>query len=136
MVPIAITYRGDLRCEAVHGPSGMRITTDAPRDNHGRGEAFSPTDLLATAYGCCFATIMGIMARTEGIALAGLAIAVEKHMAPAPPRRVGRLVLRLAMPAGIPAAARPRLEAAARSCPVALSVSPDIAIEAVFTYPD
>lgn len=136
MVPISITYRGDLRCEAVHGPSGTRLVTDPPVDNQGRGESFSPTDLLATAYGTCMATIMAIVARRDGIALEGLRVEVEKHMTAAPPRKVARLVVRFAMPAGLAAAARPKLEAAARTCPVALSVHPDVAVEVAFAYPD
>jgi len=136
MVPISITYRGDLRCEAVHGPSGVRLVTDAPIDNQGRGESFSPTDLLATAYGTCMTTILGIVARRDGLALAGLRVEVEKHMTAAPPRRIERLAVRLAMPSGIAPAARPRLEAAARACPVALSVHPDVRVEVSFAYPD
>lgn len=136
MVPISISYLGDLRCAAVHGPSGVRLITDAPVDNQGKGESFSPTDLLATAYGACMTTIMGIAAKRDGIALTGLTVAVEKHMTSAPPRRVARLVLRFAMPAGLAAAQRVKLEAAARACPVALSVSPEVATEIAFAYPD
>lgn len=134
MVPISITYRGDLRCEAVHGPSGVRLVTDAPVDNHGRGESFSPTDLMATAYGTCMATIMGIVARRDGIVLPGFTIAVEKHMTAVPPRRIARLVLRFAMPAALPEAARAKLETAARSCPVALSTGPEVQVEVAFSY--
>lgn len=136
MVPISITYRGDLRCEAVHGPSGVRVITDAPVDNQGKGESFSPTDLVATAYGACMSTIMGIVARRDGLALDGLRVDVEKHMTAAPPRRISRLAIRVAMPAGLAREARTRLEAAARACPVALSVHPDVQVEIAFAYPD
>jgi len=134
MVPITVTYLGDLRCEAVHGPSGVRLITDAPVDNQGKGESFSPTDLLATAYGTCMTTIMGIVAKRDGIPLEGLRIEIEKHMSAAPPRRVARLVLRFHMPAGLSADQRAKLEKAAHTCPVALSVSPDVFIEASFSY--
>ncbi|MEK7412492.1 MAG: OsmC family protein [Planctomycetota bacterium] len=136
MVPISITYRGDLRCEAVHGPSSTRLITDAPVDNHGKGESFSPTDLVATALGSCMTTIMGIAARAEGVKLDGARIDVEKHMATTPPRRVGRLVVRFTMPAGIPAAKRAKLEHAARTCPVVFSLNPEITVEESFSYPD
>lgn len=135
MVPITVTYLGDLRCEAVHGPSGVRLITDAPVDNQGKGESFSPTDLLATAYATCMTTIMGIVAKRDGIPLEGLRVEIEKHMSAAPPRRVARLVLRFRMPAGLSAEQRAKLEKAAHTCPVALSVSPDVFIEASFSYP-
>lgn len=136
MVPISISYRGDLRCEAAHGPSGVRLVTDAPVDNQGKGESFSPTDLVATAYGACMTTIMGIVARRDGIVLDGLGVAVEKHMTTALPRRIARLVLRFAMPAGLAGPVRSKLEAASRTCPVALSLHPDVQVEVSFTYPD
>lgn len=134
MVPITVTYLGDLRCEAVHGPSGTRLITDAPVDNQGKGESFSPTDLLATAYATCMITIMGITAKRDGIALSGVRVELEKHMSATPPRRVARLVLRFTLPAALIAEQRAKLEKAAHSCPVALSVSPDVFIEASFSY--
>ncbi len=134
MVPISLTYLGDLRCEAVHGPSGMRLITDAPVDNQGKGEAFSPTDLMATAYGTCMSTIMGIVAKRDGIALGRFTVAIEKHMTAAPPRRIARIVLRFAMPAGLSQAERTKLEAAARACPVALSTSTEVQVETSFVY--
>lgn len=134
MVPISITYLDGLRCEAVHGPSGVKLVTDAPVDNHGRGESFSPTDLMATAYGTCMATIMGIVAKRDGIVLPRFTVAVEKHMTASPPRRIGRLVLRFTLPAALDPAERTRLEAAARACPVALSTSPEVKVEVAFAY--
>lgn len=134
MVPIIITYLGDLRCEAVHGPSGTCLVTDAPVDNQGKGESFSPTDLLATAYGTCMITTMGIVAKRDGIALSGVRIEVEKHMTAAPPRRVERLVLRFHMPQSLSAEQRAKLERTAHGCPVTLSVSPAVQIDAVFAY--
>jgi putative redox protein len=85
MVPFTITYLGELRCEAVHGPSGTKLLSDAPVDNHGRGESFSPTDLLATAFGTCMLTVMGIAAKRDGVRLEGTGVQLEKHMRP--PRR-------------------------------------------------
>jgi putative redox protein len=133
---MSLVYRGDLRCEAVHGPSGVRITTDAPVDNHGRGESFSPTDLMTTSLAACMTTIMGIVAKRDGIALEGLRADIEKHMTAAPPRRVARIVVRFAMPPGIQADNRAKLAAAAKTCPVALSLSPEVTVETSFTYPD
>jgi putative redox protein len=136
MVSIATIYRTQLRCEAIHGPSGTVLITDPPTDNHGRGESFSPTDLVATALGTCILTTLGIVAQRDGIVLDGATAAVEKHMTATPPRRIARLVLRVAFPAGIPASARAKLEKAAHSCPVALSLHPDVAQDITFTYPD
>lgn len=136
MVPISITYDGKLRCTAVHGPSGARLITDAPKDNQGEGASFSPTDLLATAYGTCLMTIMGIVARRDGIALEGTRVDVEKHMTAAPPRRVARLAIRITPPATVPRERRQTLEQAARTCPVALSVGSDVAVDLAFAWPD
>ena len=80
MVEINIEYSGDLRCRSTHGPSGCELITDAPVDNHGKGESFSPTDLVATALGSCVATIMGIYAQRNDFDLVGVKIHVEKHM--------------------------------------------------------
>jgi putative redox protein len=134
MVSISLTYLGDLRCEAVHGPSGVRLTTDAPVDNQGKGESFSPTDLMATAYGTCMSTIMGIVAKRDGIALGRFTAAIEKHMTAAPPRRIAKLELRFALPASLSAAERSKLEAAARACPVALSTSAEVQVVVTFSY--
>ena len=136
MVTFSIFYQGQLRCRAVHEQSGTVLLTDAPVDNQGRGESFSPTDLLATGLGTCMCTIMGIVAQRDGVVLDGATVRVEKHMTAAPPRRVQRLVLAFSMPKGIQLAARAKRERAAHTCPVALSLHPDIAVEASFAYPD
>ena len=86
MVAIQFEYQGDLHCKAVHSPSGTELNTDAPKDNQGRGESFSPTDLVATALGTCMLTLMGIMARTLNIDIAGTTATVEKETTDAPPR--------------------------------------------------
>jgi putative redox protein len=136
MVTLTITYQGALRCRVVHDPSGSVLTSDAPLDNQGRGESFSPTDLVASGLGCCMTTIMGIVARRDGIALEGAQLRVEKHMTASPPRKIARLVVAFSMPAGIAQADRIKLERAAHTCPVALSLHPDIAVQASFSYPD
>jgi putative redox protein len=126
MVRISVEYQGDLHCAAVHGPSGAQLQTDAPVDNQGRGETFSPTDLVATAFASCFLTIMGITARREGIPLEGTRATVDKEMTAEGPRRIARLTLHLHM--SIPRSADPKdvLERAGRACPVARSLHPDV----------
>jgi putative redox protein len=136
MVEIEVEYTGGLRCRSRHGPSGATLSTDAPKDNEGRGESFSPTDLVATALVTCMLTVMGIVARRNGWKLDGARARVEKHMVADPLRRVGRLPVRIEMPAGLPAQARPVLEKAALTCPVHLSVNPGIDRPVTFVYPD
>jgi len=129
MIEIQLQYEGDLHCQALHIPSGSQLATDAPVDNNGRGEAFSPTDLVATALGACMATIIGIVAKRKEIAVEGMKITVRKHMSADAPRRIARLELDLHLP--LPAAHPERkvIEAAARGCPVHQSIHPDIAVE-------
>lgn len=134
MVEIEIEYGGELHTRCVHGPSGGEIETDAPLDNEGRGENFSPTDLLATALGTCMMTVMGIVARRHEWPLEGACVRVEKHMQTQPERRVGRLVLSFDMPAALPEESRVILERAAHTCPVARSLHPDVQIDASFTW--
>lgn len=126
MVSIQLKYEGDLHCTAVHGPSGTSLTTDAPTDNHGRGESFSPTDLVATALGSCILTVMAIMANTLGIDIDGATATVEKEMTTVPERRIGRLAVRVEVPKFISPEHRIRLERAAHSCPVHRSLHPDV----------
>jgi uncharacterized OsmC-like protein len=126
MVKATIEYTGGLHCVATHGPSGNQIQTDAPVDNHGKGEAFSPTDLVAAALGACIATVMGIYAERKGIDLAGMRIEVTKEMSQTPPRRIARLATEIWLP--LPESADPakNLEKAALTCPVHHSLRPDI----------
>lgn len=129
-----ITYLGELRNSATHLRSGQTIITDAPLDNKGRGEAFSPTDLLSTSLGLCMITVMGIAAREKGIPMANLSARVVKHMH-AQPRRVARVEVHLTMDAaGLGERERAILENTARTCPVALSLHPDIEQDISFTY--
>lgn len=134
MVEISVEYLTGLRCRATHGPSGATLITDAPVDNHGRGEAFSPTDLVATAFGCCMATVMGIVAEREGIDLSGVTVRVGKHMVADPERRVGKLEAEVRMPAHLDAVSRRKLEATARACPVKQSLRPEVDIDLSFVY--
>src|ERR1700709_2025588 len=115
MVAIELEYQGDLHCKAVHGPSGTALSTDAPKDNQGRGESFSPTDLVATALGSCILTVMGIMARSLGVGIAGTTATVEKEMANAPVRMIQRLAVKIHVPHPISEEHRQRLETAAHT---------------------
>ena len=126
MVSIQLEYEGDLHCRAVHGPSGTALATDAPKDNQGRGESFSPTDLVATALGSCILTVMGIMARTLNIDLAGTTASVEKEMASAPVRMIQRLSVKIHVPHQVSPENRQKLERAAHTCPVHRSLHPEI----------
>ena len=126
MVNISISYEGGLRCEAVHGPSGQKLFTDAPVDNHGRGESFSPTDLVATALGSCMATIMGIVADRHKLDLTGMKIEVSKEMSQDTPRRIARLTTVIDVPLPQDHTDREILERAALTCPVHQSLHPEI----------
>lgn len=129
-----VIYLGELRTEATHVRSGKRITTDAPLDNQGRGEAFSPSDLLATSLASCMMSIMGIAARDKEIPLKGLTARVVKHMTPAP-RRVERVEVHLELDGtGLGDRERSILENAARTCPVARSLREDLVQDIHFTY--
>jgi len=129
LVEIDVRYEGDLHCEARHGPSGARLQTDAPRDNHGRGESFSPTDLLATALASCVLTVMAIAGRKRGIELGPARAKVKKHMVSEPRRRVGRLELSVEVEEEHAAEARRLFEAAAHGCPVHASLDPAVTVE-------
>lgn len=129
MVEMRLVYEGDLHTRAVHGPSRAAVETDAPVDNQGRGEAFSPTDLLATSLASCMLTTMGIVSAREGWTMDGATARVEKHMVLEPRRRVGRVVVELEMPAGLPAEARAVLEETARGCPVAMSLADAVEVD-------
>ena len=136
-VEIDIAYEGGLHCTATHGPSSSALTTDAPVDNGGKGTAFSPTDLVATALGTCMATIMGLVAQRNNLNIDGLQIQVIKEMTTDPVRRIGSLKTRLVFPQGKPLSAtdRAKLEAAANACPVKQSLHPDVKPPMEFVYP-
>jgi uncharacterized OsmC-like protein len=130
VVEIDIEYQGELHCQAKHAPSKTVLATDAPLDNMGKGESFSPTDLLATSLGTCMATTMGIVAKRNGWNIDGVKLRVQKLMTKEPPRRVERLVVSFQVPASVSSAldasAKQTLEHTARTCPVALSLSPNV----------
>lgn len=126
MVRIEIGYQGELRCEAVHELSGTKLTTDAPLDNHGRGESFSPTDLVATALGTCMATIMGIFARRHQVELKGMRLEVQKEMASSPVRRIQSLRTKIWVPLSADSPHRAALEQCALTCPVHASLHPEV----------
>jgi uncharacterized OsmC-like protein len=134
MVKMHGTYEGKLRCSVTHEPSGRSIATDAPRDNQGLGEAFSPTDLVGAALGTCMMTIMGIYAQRHEISLAGSTFAVEKEMVASPARRIGRLSVVVHLPRSVPEPQRGPLEKAALACPVHKSLHPDVQAPVEFHY--
>jgi uncharacterized OsmC-like protein len=126
MVKITGEYQGDLHCTAVHGPSGQSLVTDAPKDNQGRGEAFSPTDLTATSLAVCMATIMAMAARKHGVDLKGTRYEVTKIMSTDAPRRIVRLETQFWLSIGKQALPEGLLENAAATCPVHQSLHPAI----------
>jgi len=126
MVEIKINYDGELRCIANHGPSATNLDTDAPVDNKGRGESYSPTDLVATALGTCMATIMGIVADQKGIDLAGMKIVVKKGMSSDLPRRISGLHLQIHVPISESHPDKEALVHGALNCPVQHSINPEI----------
>lgn len=133
-VEVRVAYQGDLRCELLHGPSGAQLVTDAPVDNEGRGESFSPTDLVAAALGSCMLTIMGLVARRRGIPLEGATARVAKEMVADPERRIGRLAVTITVPAPLAAAERQFLERAALACPVHHSLHPRVEVPVRFEW--
>jgi len=134
MVEVKIDYQGELHCSAEHGPSGARLETDAPVDNQGRGEAFSPTDLVATALGTCMATIMGITARNKEVDLAGLRLTVQKEMTADLPRRIAKLAVAIEMPIPADHPEVKAFEAAALGCPVHHSLHPEIEVPITWSW--
>ena len=126
MVHIDLNYLGSLRCEAIHGPSGTKVLTDAPTDNHGKGEAFSPTDLAAASLGACMATIMGIAAEQHGVDLGNVKVGVDKVMSTDSPRRIVKLDVSFTVPLPPDFPKRKTLENAALACPVHHSLHPEI----------
>lgn len=130
-----VVYTGNLRTECTHIRSGSAIETDAPVDNRGKGERFSPTDLLATSLAACIVTTMGIAGDTHDINIDGTTCEVEKIMY-ADPRRVGEVKVKILMPSGKTYSEKERLimERAAHTCPVAKSLHPDLIQTIEFTW--
>jgi len=136
MVKVTGEYQGDLHCVTAHDPSGSTLITDAPRDNQGRGEAFSPTDLVATALGTCMATTMAIAARSRGLELRGLKFEVTKEMSTEGPRRIARLSTHVWMPLPKSFALASFLENVANNCPVHKSLDAAIERPIIFHWPE
>ena len=131
MVRIEATYDGDLRCTATHGPSGKTLVTDAPVDNKGKGESFSPTDLLATSMLTCVMTIVAIRADSKGIDVSGMNGSIEKSMA-ANPRRIAKLEVTVNLPSDISMDDRAWLITEGCNCPVCVSVSESMEVDVTF----
>lgn len=134
METIRTEYTGELRTHATHVASGNTLITDAPLDNHGKGEAFSPTDLLATSYGSCMITVVGIAANTHGFSIDGTKLKITKIMA-SNPRRIGELVVELDFPANnYSDKEKEIIRRTAITCPVALSLHPDVKQTILFNF--
>ena len=132
MVRMTATYTGGLHCKVRHEPSESILETDAPKDNMGLGERFSPTDLMAAALASCILTTMGIVAQRDQVSLEGAQADVEKEMATSPTRKVGALRVTVTLPAHISPDYRRKLEHAAHHCPVHKSLHPDIDAPIIF----
>jgi uncharacterized OsmC-like protein len=128
-----ITYVGDLRTVCIHLQSGTQILTDAPTDNHGKGEAFSPTDLVATALGSCMVSIMGIKSKDLKVDLKDSTVSITKIMQ-SEPRKIAKIEVILNMPIETSEKYKAILERAAMTCPVLLSLHPDIEKDVVFNW--
>lgn len=133
MVEMSGVYQGEKHCELTHGPSGSQIHTDAPKDNAGRGEAFSPTDLLGAALGSCILTTMAIVAERDGKEFKNANFTVTKEMANNP-RKIQRLTVHLNLPASTEPEYRKKLEQIAITCPVHRSLHPDVEMPISFNW--
>lgn len=131
MVKIDAKYDGNLRCTATHGPSGKQLITDAPVDNMGKGESFSPTDLLATSMLTCIMTIVAIRADSKKIDVSGMTGSVEKTMASGP-RRIAKLEVVVNLPSGLDIEDRAWLITEGCNCPVCVSVSESMEVDVTF----
>jgi putative redox protein len=134
MTEIQIAYEGKLRCVARHVDSGATLITDAPKDNMGNGQSFSPTDLVATALGTCMMTIMGIAAQRMEIDLSGSTVTVTKEMVQTPVRRIARLAVTIRVPAKLTPQQQQNLQDAALVCPVHESIHPNVQMPVSFQW--
>ena len=133
MATSKVIYSGDLRCESEHLQSGTIIYTDAPTDNHGKGEAFSPTDLCATSLAQCMLTTIAILGKDRGISIDGSYAEVQKNMNPKP-RKIAEIVCDVHMKGNFNDDQKRFIEETAYNCPVALSLSSDLKKTINFTY--
>jgi len=134
MVEIQIAYEGKLRCTARHVDSGTTLITDAPKDNMGNGESFSPTDLVATALGTCMLTTMGIVAQRLEIDISGSTVIVTKEMSSVPTRRIARLAVTFNIPAKLNDDQKQKLQNAAMTCPVHKSLHSNVEMPVTFNW--
>ena len=134
MTEVLIIDQGDLRTSCIHVESGEKIITDAPKDNHGKGEFFSPTDLVAAALGSCILTVMGIVAVRLNVSLTGTSVRVTKEMEPHPSRRIKSLIVVVSCPFRFEGKIQRQLERGGLSCPVHHSLHPDIEQEIHFHW--
>jgi putative redox protein len=132
-VGITGKYLGTKKVQLVHEPSGEVLITEAPKDNGGEGKSFSPTDLVAAAYGSCVMTTIAIVAERSGLSVEGMHMRVEKHMQ-SEPRRIGNIPLTVHMPRALSEQDRQKLERAGLACPVHKSLHPDVKAEISFLY--
>ena len=132
-VEISGKYLGSKKVELTHEQSGSKLVTEAPRDNGGEGMSFSPTDLVAAAFGSCVLTTIAIVAERAGISVEGMHMRVEKHMQQEP-RRIGNIPLKVHLPRALGDAERSRVEAAGRACPVHKSLHPEVKADIQFLY--
>lgn len=128
-----IVYTGNLRCTATHLQSGSVIETDAPTDNHGKGERFSPTDTLSMALATCMLTTMGIKANDMGVNIDGSSAEMTKHMA-SDPRRVSAIDVRVKLPKQKDVKSQTILERTGNNCPVIKSLHPDIKVNIEYSW--
>lgn len=133
MVRISTKYIGGKRCELVHEQSASVIRTDAPKDNNGKGELFSPTDLIAAATVSCMLTVLGINAEKDGLSIDGSTATVEKEMG-IDPRRIVKLRINMQLPRSLTREQREKLEALALNCPAKQSLNKDIQVAVTFSY--
>jgi putative redox protein len=134
MVKITSTYQGQLHCQAIHEPSSSILETDAPKDNQGLGEKFSPTDLVATALGTCILTTLAIVAERDGVDIKGSKISVEKEMTTEGVRKIFSLKTVIDLPQNIAIDYRKKIEHVANSCPVKKSLHPDVSTPVEIRY--
>ena len=137
-VEINVVYGGSLHCDATHAPSGNSLSTDAPKDNQGLGESFSPTDLVAAALGTCMVTIMGIVARRDNLDIEGTTVKVVKDMVQEPVRRIGALQITITVPSekakNLSEVDRKKLQNASKHCPVHQSLHPDVSTPVTIVF--
>ena len=133
MPTVSCRYSGELRCEATHHGSGAVLITDAPIDNAGKGEEFSPTDLLATSVATCMLTIMGITAKSRDWSIEGSSAEVDKQMTQSGPRKVEKLRVHLKLPQHLSNEQRALLQRVAEQCPVKRSLDPSIQLELIWS---